>query len=148
MENELKQKQIEEIAKIVGYSCCDTKPLHNCTTDCNICIAESIYNAGYCKPSQDVVVLTREEWEQRAYVNAMENELCKKCRAYIAEQFEKVRKETAEKFERLANERIAKEQGKRYGYEASMIDDKSSYDGDIVSLALFEICKEFTGETK
>lgn len=101
--------------------------------------ADYLINAGYRKIHEDNVVLTIDEIDEvinRSYDFGVETGK------------EKGRKETAEKFERLANERIAKEHGKRYGYEASMIDDKSSYDGDIVSLALFEICKEFTGETK
>ena len=53
-----------------------------------------------------------------------------------------IRKETAEKFAEMANERIAQRQGERDGYEAFTIDDKAKYDGDIVSLALFETLKE------
>ena len=54
-------------------------------------------------------------------------------------------KDTAKKFAEMADKKIAQCQGERDGYEAFTIDDKAKYDGDIVSLALFEICKEITG---
>ena len=56
-----KEKQIEEMARIIGYSCCGIKPLHSCTTNCNVCLAEYLYNAGYRKIPEGAVVLTRED---------------------------------------------------------------------------------------
>jgi len=104
-----KQKQIEEMAKHGCYDGCasglrkfceeyDGKPCKNM-----IRIASGLYEQGYRKIPKNAVLI-REEYEQRAYVNAMQNDLCKKCRERVAEAYEKIRKETAEKFAEKAKD--------------------------------------------
>ena len=70
-----KQEQIEEMEKIIDelYNVYDTPPGD---------IAKGIYNAGYRKIPENVVVLTKEE-----YIDLSRN--------YVTEQIEKARKETA-----------------------------------------------------
>lgn len=51
-------------------------------------LAEFLFAAGYRKIPENAVVLTREDWESEAYVRAMENDLCKKCRERIGEEYE------------------------------------------------------------
>lgn len=70
-----KQEQIEEIAKIIDemYWVYDTTAGE---------IAEGLYNAGYRKIPENVVVLTKEE-----YIDLSRN--------YVTEQIEQVRKKTA-----------------------------------------------------
>lgn len=121
-------------------------------------ICSVFFEAGYRKIPENAVVLTREEWEKLnnavdsvqvavSSFTRLETLYKIKCKELELSE-EKTRKETAEKFYSLANERIAKEQGKRDGYEAFRIDDKSSYDGDIISLILFEICNELINGAK
>ena len=121
-------------------------------------LAEALYNAGYRKIPENAVVLNAEQFSdyltlKDSHKNAVER--CEKLQAdnerlykSIGKFKDIVRKETAEKFERLANERIAKEQGERDGYDTYRIDNKAKYDGDIVSFVLFEICKEITEGNK
>ena len=59
------QKQIEEMAKIIGFSHCGIQAQHRCTISCDICIAEELYNAGYTqKVKDDEVVISKEEYEK------------------------------------------------------------------------------------
>lgn len=57
-------KQIEEMAKIIGFSHCGIQAQHRCTISCDICIAEELYNAGYCKVNDDEVVISKKEYER------------------------------------------------------------------------------------
>lgn len=156
-------KQIEEMAREIAkrdcylYEHCPKQPKHNCVSqDPEIMLESSkkyitiaiwLVNAGYRKIPEGAVVLTKEEYD----------ELQKGIKTYNytamfdaqsvdrwEQGYSQGTKETAEKFAEMANERIAQRQGERDGYEAFTIDDKAKYDGDIVSLALFEICKEIT----
>ena len=77
------------------------------------------------------------DWQNQCKVLVKENKQLTKA---LAEKG----KETAKKFAEMADKKIAQCQGERDGYEAFTIDDKAKYDGDIVSLALFEICKKIT----
>lgn len=154
-----KQKIVEEIAKIIGYSCCDTKPLHNCTTDCNICIAESIYDTIY----RDAVVLTKEEFddfveskrllgcyiEDQKILLQMANSpdpfwfctfggcegICKECKNTCEMSiFVQTRKEMAEKFAEMAN----KKSRKAY----VNVDDNPREDKFLYLSDIDEICKK------
>lgn len=83
-----KQKQIEEMAKVI---CTHINPCKNCTEyDFGYCKflgwCEKLYNAGYRKISEGVVVLTREEWDK------------------VGIRLVQARKETAEKFAIKAKE--------------------------------------------
>lgn len=144
-----KKKQIEEMARDFGeqkgYGCRAT------TLCCKECIlqgdcvpysyAEGAYNAGYRKLPEGAVVLTKEEFEK---LHALKDDYVKGYEAGVDEGWDNACKVTAEKFAERADKRIAQCQGERDGYEAFTIDDKAKYDGDIVSLALLEICKGLT----
>ena len=148
-----KQKQIqtEELIGIIQGA------VGGCATHWASLIAEEVLKYYQPKIPENAVVLTSEELEERDCKNHHEGyktgvagmqeqveALNKALNEKNAELEEYVRKKTAEKFERLANERIAKEQGERDGYDTYRIDNKAKYDGDIVSFVLFEICKEIT----
>lgn len=91
-----KQKQIEEMTRELSniqtyaymeiYPCDQKQP--------NEIVAEHLVRKGWIKPDENVVVITREEWEHRAYVRAMENDLCKKCRERIGEEYEKIERDS------------------------------------------------------
>lgn len=57
-----KQKQIEDMAKIISCDC-SIKTMSQCEgfDDCKACRATDLYNAGYRKIPEKSVVLTREE---------------------------------------------------------------------------------------
>jgi hypothetical protein len=59
------EKQIEEMAKIVGWHC-NEKSMDYCdeVDCCDECLARDLYNAGYRKIPENAVVLTREEYEK------------------------------------------------------------------------------------
>ena len=69
-----KQKQIEEMAKVVQRDTCGDRPCEECNYHgkmkilpryCGVyLIAEKLYNAGYRKIPEGAVVLTREEYEK------------------------------------------------------------------------------------
>jgi hypothetical protein len=129
--NELQahQKQIEEMAKVLDGDCgeCYTcKYFEHKGTNCTYLLgAEYLYNAGYRKIPEGVVVLKKEEYESvkdsvdllREYESVSNsliksNELCRKLiddKKELKRQLEQTRKETAEKFaERLKSHPIAK----------------------------------------
>lgn len=56
------KEMIEEMAKIIGWSC-DKKSMDYCdeVDDCDECRAIDLYNAGYRKIPEDSVVLTKSE---------------------------------------------------------------------------------------
>lgn len=107
-------KQVMEMAKVI----------RNCSTEMVISAAEALYNAGYRKEvPEDVVVLTREEYESLrqslAQTTNRECELADRARALLHEcdvlkiDLEKARKGTAKEilqvvskimFERFGNE--------------------------------------------
>lgn len=89
------KKQIEEMAKLLEKQCADT-PYFTCKCyNCNECRARAIINAGYMQVANDeivvkkseYVVIPKQDWEDRAYIHAMENHLCQKCRDMIGEKF-------------------------------------------------------------
>ncbi len=93
-----KQKQIEEMANDLKKIKFDLK---GCFVPQYVGVHEDItarelHDLGYRKIHANAVVLMKEELESMAYVRAMENDLCKKCRERIGEEYEKLRKETAE----------------------------------------------------
>ena len=96
MENKLKQKQIEEMAKVYcqnGFKCGE-----NCQTNgCRVYeVCTELYNAGYRKIPEGSVVLTREEHISMLKDLAESNE-----KTYET-AYERGSKDTAEKFaERL-----------------------------------------------
>lgn len=65
-------------------------------------IAKWLYDNGCRIIHEDEIYMSKEEWEQRAYVNAMQNELCQKCQDRIAKEtvpvvmYEQARKEMAD----------------------------------------------------
>lgn len=141
-------KQIEELMKDM---CTDYPCNRICDQYCGMYdYAERAINAGYRKIPENAVVLTKEEYDGKVIVVEMSGGHKLKLSVGKFYEMSKIleeytRKETAEKFAEMANKRIAQRQGERDCYETFAIDDKARYDGDIVSLALFEICKEITG---
>lgn len=113
MENKLKQKQIEELMKDM---CADYPCNRICDRYCGMYdYAERAINAGYSKIHENVVVLTREEYEKlkdekadnilanvdkvfKAEFADMKNSVIRRINKDYAK---KVRKETVEKFARL-----------------------------------------------
>ena len=83
-----KRQQVEEMAEIIDDCTWVTDEDYCENISCPKCNATRLYNAGYRKIPENAVVLTRENWEQEAYVRAMENDLCKKCRERIGEEYE------------------------------------------------------------
>ena len=153
-----KQKQIKEMAKVKIGAILEQVNMGDGYADIDS-LADEIYHITI---PEGAVVLTEEELKEKIdccdvsmihhdddgkkYIEYEKYEdftdrLGKRIQQ-LKGQLKQERKETAEKFERLANERIAKEQGERDGYDAYRIDNKAKYDGDIVSFVLFEICKE------
>lgn len=49
-------------------------------------IAKWLYDNGCRIIHEDEIYMTKEEWEQRAYTNAMQNDLCQKCQDRIAKE--------------------------------------------------------------
>ena len=139
-----KQKQIEEIARIIAFDLCPNRHVHakwgeeaQCYSDNNFAectkiknVVDKLYNAGYRKIEKNAVVLTEEELfardeklhkAEREYISALE-----KC---VNDRGAKERKETAEKFaERAKEEAFVSFMGEPI-IRASKID---------------EICKEIT----
>ena len=135
-----KQKQIAEMAKVIEQAMAKARRILGGHNNIAMFYATMLINEGYRKIPEGAVVLTREELADMKFTQEhcdlyLENKWLKEC-------IPLARKETVEKFAEMANERIAQRQGERDGYEAFTIDDKAKYDGDIVSLALFEILKE------
>ena len=85
--------QIQEIARLIF----DFDEVENNEMK----IAKWLYDNGCRIINEDEIYMSKEEWEQRAYINAIQNELCKKCRDMIAKEtvpvvmYEQARKETA-----------------------------------------------------
>ncbi len=74
-----KEKQIEEIAFMLG-DVCNHAPMDVCaTTPCNHCRADYLYNAGYRKQSEG-------EWK-RYSSTMMECSVCKRHTAYHRYEF-------------------------------------------------------------
>lgn len=118
-----------------------------------------INKLGYRKIPENTVLLTGTETEERledlliefdemsfypATLMPNAEECAREWKRKLIYVIGQLRKEMAEKFAEMADKRIAQRQGERDGYEAFTIDDKAKYDGDIISLALFEICKKIT----
>ena len=65
-----KEKQIEEMAKVIIQTSCNGKECENCSwirsveeaTECCVCL-KALYCAGYRKIPENAVVLTREEYD-------------------------------------------------------------------------------------
>lgn len=147
------QKKIEEMAKEVYVN-------SNYSEVLSEEIARYIVKNDYRKIHEDDVVLPKDEYD---YLKDMENRydpfwfctfggcegVCKECKDTCEMSiFVKERKKTAEQFAEMADKTIAKMQGEKDGYEGYQIDNKTQYDGYIVSLALFEVCNKIIGEIK
>ena len=101
-----KQKQIEEMAKVVQRNMCGDKPCEECNYHgfktkilpryCEVyLIAEKLFNAGYRKIPDGAVVLTREEYDELCCSVGISREEVDR----VVDLVEKdTRKETAEKF--------------------------------------------------
>ena len=110
-----KQKQIEEMAKIIRVNCgeCNTCKYLDELHCADLLSAEELYNAGYRKIPENAVVLTREEYEKLGFVKKVfgsddqvtASKIVKMM--YIADK--RARKETAEKFARLSKQKIDEE---------------------------------------
>ena len=160
-------KQIEEMAKIIGWSC-DKKSMSYCdkVDNCDECRAIDLYNAGYRKIPEGTLVLTGTETEERledlliefdemsfypATLMPNAEECAREWKSKLIYAIGQLRKETAEKFaERLKDkyDAIGKELQKSYddvfgSYlpEWSVPDVVYSY-GYIDKID--EICKEIT----
>lgn len=124
MEN--KQKQIEEIARIIAFVLCPNRNLHirwgdkaQCYSDNNFAectqiknVVDKLYNAGYRKIPENAVVLTREEYDelkqyeekvksgacftQKEWLELCDEE-CKRNTENLSKARQLERKETAEK---------------------------------------------------
>jgi hypothetical protein len=138
-----KQKQIEEMAKVLIKASCYGKHCKKCAfvrsvekaTKCCVCL-KHLYNAGYRKIPENAVVLTREEYEKLDLVKEMygSNDKIKlsDLLKMLAMTDKVARKETAEKFsERLKAKKIEIATGVRYLNMVSVV-------------AIDEICKEIT----
>lgn len=106
-----KQKQIEEMAKILLETSCKGSECENCAfvksvkeaRETCVCL-KALYNAGYCKIPENAVVLTREEYLENGdmYIDGkMEMQ-----RYYDEVEIPKVKKEMAEKFTDFAKSKI------------------------------------------
>lgn len=123
-----KQKQIEEMAKLVGWNC-DNKSMDYCEKvgDCNEFRAIDLYNAGYRKVPENAVVINKGVYER----------LCDL--AYFGNGEETIRKETAEKFAERLKELVADRNcNEDYEWEDLQVD------GQIFVECVDEICKEIT----
>lgn len=83
-----KQKQIEEMARIIAFDLCPNRSVHakwgeeaQCYSDNNFAectkiknVVDKLYNAGYRKIPENSVVLTREEYEKVKHVLKYEPE--------------------------------------------------------------------------
>ena len=148
-----KEKQIEEMAKVICFNKC--KYCENCYF---LRLAEKLYDAGCRKPHKNTVVLStqeylntvtkvREEFEyeykDKVVLSKEEyEELLKVNKADLAEQATYTRKETAEKFAKAVKDRI-KQIDKFYSEE--IID--MSYNG-ISANEIDELAKQFGVEIK
>lgn len=98
-----KQKQIEEMAKVISVNCgecytCKYRGAINCV---DFLSAEELYNAGYRKIPEGAVVVSRAEYND---LKGLE----KHFDDYLIKEIVATRKETAEKFARLASEAFLK----------------------------------------
>ena len=91
MEQELKQKQIEEMAKVIHDLILDTP--FNGTEASFEKIAEELLKHYQPKIPENVVVLTREEYQMLNYFNHRGEELLKQERKETAEKYAKMLKE-------------------------------------------------------
>lgn len=101
------------------------------------CLAKDLVNAGYRKVADDeivvnksgYVVIPKQDWEDRAYIHAMENHLCQKCRDMIGEKF--VTKEEVEYWKSRCKE-IGDVASKETAREIlQIIKDEYEYIGDL-----------------
>ena len=136
-----KQKQIEEIAKVVedtmfeyrGFcvnkNSCDCDAKTNCVA-CNI--AHNVYNAGYRKVCEPAI----KNGEVVGFVNGAD---------YVPKNLflfglSRARKETAEKFAERLKEQL-EENSPIAGYDLEDLE----FDGETIQECIDEICKELTG---
>lgn len=108
-----KQKQIEEIARIIAFDLCPNRHVHakwgeeaQCYSDNNFAectiiknVVDKLYNAGCRKIPEGAVVLTREKYDEFLRQGAMID--------FLKECNKEVRKETVEKFAERFKKKIS-----------------------------------------
>ena len=145
-----KQKEREEIARIIAFELCPNRSIHKkwgeeaqCYSDNNFAeckeiknVVDKLYNAGYRKIPENAVVLTREELEQiKGFSREEVDEI-------IETAIKNSRKETAEKFAKRMKARFDKSR------EYYFIDTGTAWGegqiGGLINDKIDEICKEIT----
>ena len=102
-----KEKQIEEMAKVIIQTSCNGKECENCSwirsveeaTECCVCL-KALYCAGYRKIPEGAVVLSREEYEKLKTIEKNYEDMAKGYYpiAQICDELKRqASKETAEK---------------------------------------------------
>ena len=154
-----KQKQVEEMAKVVQRDMCGDIPCEECNYHGKMkilprycgtyLIAEMIYNAGYRKIPENAVVLTREEYEiidhnikhLETVCNNLEkerNELERNYEYNLVQERRKIRKETAIKFAEKVNQAIN-------AYKKKVGEDEYVVNARRLIFEVNEICKDLEG---
>lgn len=149
-----KQKQIEEMAKVLRQHICEDKPCQECKYHGNSKILEPyceayiharmLYNAGYRKIPEGAVVLTNNnEIKQYEW-----SKMCDKMGIFklIDKECKKTRKETAEKFSEMLKEVIGD-----ICFNAGTVGvdgyvSCSAVNPNTVIERIDEICEEFIGD--
>lgn len=91
-----KEKQIEEMAKVVSVNCgecytCEFNTMPNCI---DYLVANELYNAGYRKIDKGSVVLTEEEYEALRLIEKYHIKSCGKNSVVLTtEELEEIRKQ-------------------------------------------------------
>ena len=153
-----KQKQIEEMARIIAFDLCPNRHAHakwgeeaKCYSDNNFAectkiknVVDKLYNAGYRKIPENAVVLTREEkqeYENLVKLFFYDKPIKNRVYEFIKDTKDQVRKETAEKFaERLKEE--LENHSPIDGYDLEDLE----FDGETIQECIDEIAKGIIGE--
>ena len=127
-----KQKQIEEMAKVLAVNCgeCYTCKYHGDVNCIDFLGAEELYNAGYRKIPENAVVLKREEY----------GSLVTRPNLHTAIDVFAIRKETAEKFAELALREIKAISAK----SEHLLEDESVYEDSALENVLEKVKKKIT----
>ena len=156
-----KQKQIDEMARIIAFDLCPYRAVHKkwgkeaqCYSDNNFAectqiknVVDKLYNAGYRKIPEDSVVLTDEKDIQQYEWSKLVDKMG------VIEFGEKVRKETAEKFAERLKEKLNEwledneDLNGKIDFGIAMIEliGVKSLDGEVIAESLIdEIAKEIT----
>ena len=133
------KQMIEEMAKVLRQHICEDKPCDKCNYHgktkilpryCEAYIhSKTLYNAGYRKIPEGVVVLTREEYDEFLRQGAILD--------FLKDCHKEIRKETAEEFA----ERLKEELENRSAIDGYDLEDLE-FDGEIIQECIDKICKE------